>query len=162
MSVPRPTSRRGGAHAALLLAALVASVAATGCGGGSSAARSTRAGGESPAAEEPFTHEQRLVEQGARLVVDDGCSACHLTAGAQRIAPSFQSFAGHRVRLADGRSAIVDEAFVRRALTHPGELAIAGYDAKPMRAVLARTRLPERPHDVAALAAFIEQVGPEQ
>jgi cytochrome c peroxidase len=110
---------------------------------------------------EPFTQEQRLVEQGARLVVSDGCAACHLIASARGIAPSFSSFAGHRVKLADGHSAVVDEAFVREGLLHPDANRLSGYDPAPMLAAVARLDLAAHTGQVAALAAFIEQVGPE-
>ena len=42
---------------------------------------------------EPFTHEQQLVQQGARLVIADGRSACHLAESKRSIAPSLASFA---------------------------------------------------------------------
>jgi hypothetical protein len=110
---------------------------------------------------EPFTPEQRLIEQGARLIVADGCSACHLNAAARSGAPSFSSFAGHQVTLADGRSVLVDERFVREGLLDPRANELRGYDPAPMLAALARLHLASRPRQVAALAAFIEQVGPE-
>lgn len=110
---------------------------------------------------EPFSHEQQLVEQGARLVVSAGCAACHLSAQGKAIAPSFASFAGHRVELADGRSALVDERFLRKGLLNPRRVVIRGYAAAPMVAAVARLDLASRPRQVAALAAFIEQVGPE-
>jgi hypothetical protein len=110
---------------------------------------------------EPFSHEQQLVEQGAHLVVSDGCAACHLSAQGKAIAPSFASFAGHRVELADGRTAVVEEHFLRDGLLDPRRLVIRGYAAPPMLAAVARLQLASRPQQVAALAAFIEQVGPE-
>ncbi len=110
---------------------------------------------------EPFTHEQQLVEQGARLVVTDGCSACHLSQAGRRIAPSFASFAGHRVTLADGRRAVVSERFIREALRHPGRTTIKGYDPSLMLEALRRRHLPSHPQQIEALAAFIEQIGPE-
>jgi hypothetical protein len=110
---------------------------------------------------EPFTPEQRLIEQGAPLIVADGCSACHLNGAARAGAPSFSSFAGHRVTLADGRSVLVDERFVREGLLNPRANELRGYDPAPMLAVLARLKLVSHPRQVAALAAFIEQVGPE-
>jgi hypothetical protein len=110
---------------------------------------------------EPFSHEQQLVEQGARLVVSDGCAACHLSAPGKAIAPSFASFAGHRVELADGRTAVVEERFLREGLAHPRRLVIRGYAAAPMLAAVRRLQLARQPQEVAALAAFIEQVGPE-
>jgi hypothetical protein len=110
---------------------------------------------------EPFTREQRLIAQGAPLIVNDGCASCHLAAGARAIAPSFSSFAGHRVTLADGRSVLVDESFVREGLLHPQANELKGYDPAPMLAAVKRAGLEGRPRQVAALAAFIEQVGPE-
>jgi hypothetical protein len=110
---------------------------------------------------EPFTPEQRLIEQGAPLIVADGCSACHLNGAARSGAPSFSSFAGHRTTLTDGRSVLVDERFVREGLLHPRANELRGYDPAPMLAALARLRLASHPRQVAALAAFIEQVGPE-
>jgi hypothetical protein len=110
---------------------------------------------------EPFTHEQQLIEQGARLVVSDGCSACHLTLSKPGVAPSFSSFAGHRVKLRDGRSVLVDERFLREGLLRPRGTILKGYDPAPMLAALARLHLDSQPQQVAALAAFIEQIGPE-
>ncbi|MGD1059228.1 MAG: hypothetical protein ABR992_17655 [Solirubrobacteraceae bacterium] len=110
---------------------------------------------------EPFTPEQHLIEKGARLVVADGCSACHLTLSKPGIAPSFSSFAGHRVSLTSGRTVLVDERFLREGLLHPRNFLLKGYDPGPMLAALARLHLNRQPQQVAALAAFIEQVGPE-
>jgi hypothetical protein len=133
-----------------------------GCGAGTAPSTSDARSPTVPAyVTEPFTHEQQLIEQGARLVVADGCAACHLIASTHALAPSFSSFAGHHVRLTEGRSALVDEHFVREGLLHPRENEIAGYDPQPMLAALDRLHLGEQPQQVAALAAFIEQVGPE-
>ncbi len=160
----RTSAGRVARVAAVLVLVLALALGLCGCasGGGSASstsdARSTTAPGY---VTEPFTHEQQLIEQGARLVVADGCAACHLVASAHALAPSFSSFAGHRVRLAGGRTALVDEHFVREGLLHPREHEIEGYDPQPMLAALARLHLGEQPQQVAALAAFIEQVGPE-
>jgi hypothetical protein len=110
---------------------------------------------------EPFSQEQQLIEQGARLVIADGCAACHLSAKGKAIAPSFASFAGHHVKLADGRTVVVDERFLREGLLDPSADAIRGYDAAPMLAAVRRLELSSKPQQTAALAAFIEEVGPE-
>lgn len=135
-----------------------------GCGTGRSP--STSAGASSASTEpayvkEPFTHQQLLVEQGARLAVADGCAACHLNAAGQGIAPSFASFAGHRVTLADDRRVLVDEHFLHAGLLHPISAELKGYDPAPMLAAIGRLRLAGHPGQVAALTAFIEQIGPE-
>ena len=154
----RAAARGGRAVSGLFAAAL----ALCGCGAGMMpGTRSVRSPTVPAYVSEPFTHEQQLVEQGARLVVADGCAACHLMASARVLAPSFSSFAGHRVRLAGGRSVLVDEQFVREGLLRPRADELAGYDPAPMIAALARLHLDVQPQQVAALAAFIEQVGPE-
>jgi hypothetical protein len=132
------------------------------CGGADSTSSAHQHTASVPAyVVEPFSHEQQLVEQGARLVVSEGCAACHLSAPGKAIAPSFASFAGHRVELTDGRTAVVEERFLREGLTDPSRLVIKGYAAAPMLAAVRRLQLPSHPQQVAALAAFIEQVGPE-
>jgi hypothetical protein len=132
-------------------------LALSGCGGGSSSGASSRAA----SVPEPFSHEEQLVAQGARLVVSDGCAACHLSAKGESIAPSFASLAGHRVTLTDGRTVLVDERFLHEALLDPRRTLIRGYDPAPMLAALARLHLNSEPRHLDALAAFIEQVGPE-
>jgi cytochrome c2 len=110
----------------------------------------------------PFTHEERLVEQGARLAVADGCTACHLVGRSKSVGPNFAGFAGHAVTLADGRRVVVDERFLREGLEHPTRAELKGYDAAPMLAAVKRLHLAGEPGQVAALAAFIEQIGPEE
>jgi cytochrome c oxidase subunit 2 len=142
--------------AGLLLLAL------SGCGSaGSLSGTSSRAPSVPSYVTEPFSHEEQLVAQGARLVVADGCAACHLSAKGKPIAPSFASLAGHRVTLTDGRTVLVDERFLHEALLDPRRTLIKGYDPAPMLAALQRLHLDSEPRFLDALAAFIEQVGPE-
>jgi ABC-type amino acid transport substrate-binding protein len=141
-------------------AALIA-LALAGCGSSGEASSQVSSSSTVPAyISEPFTHHQQLVEQGARLVISYGCSACHLAAVGRRLAPSFASFAGHRVALADGRRVLVDERFLRAALRDPDRDRLRGYDPELMRKAAMRLRLAS-PQQLAALAAFIEQIGPE-
>lgn len=145
---------------ALLAAALLISL--TGCGASGKSSSQDSQSSTAPAyASEPFTAQQRLIEQGAHLVVSDGCSACHLIATGRRIAPSFASFAGHPVTLTDGRRVIVNEKFVREALLHPDTPPIKGFNPAPMLQATKHLNLAAHPQQVAALAAFIEQIGPE-
>jgi hypothetical protein len=157
---PRLASSRSVRAPALLAGAIL--LALSGCDASSAPSTHGTLSSTVPSyVTEPFTHEQQLIEQGARLVVSDGCAACHLSAKGKGIAPSFSSFAGHRVTLADGRSVLVDEHFLRGGLLEPRTSELKGYAPAPMLAALARLRLGGQPRQVAALAAFIEQVGPE-
>lgn len=144
------------------LLAIAALICLAGCGASDKAGSQGSLTSSVPAyVSEPFTAQQQLIEQGAHLVVADGCSACHLNATTRSDAPSFASFAGHPVTLTDGRRVIVNERFVAEALLHPGRTQIKGYDAASMLAATRHLNLPEHPQQVAALAAFIEQIGPE-
>jgi hypothetical protein len=160
---PAPTcGARPRPHRALSVGALLAcTLALFGC-----SSSSTPVSAHTPSVPayvtEPFTPEQKLIEQGAPLMVADGCSACHLDGAARSGAPSFSSFAGHRVKLVDGRTVLVDERFLREGLRDPRANELRGYDPAPMLAALARLHLHGHPGQVAALAAFIEQIGPEQ
>jgi len=137
--------------------------AVAGCGSSGHASGAGSSSSSVPAyVTAPFTHEQQLVEQGARLAVADGCAACHLVGKARTVGPDFAGFAGHAVTLADGRRVLVDERFLREGLEHPEEAELKGYDAAPMLAAVKRLHLSGEPGQVAALAAFIEQIGPEQ
>ena len=148
--------------AATLLAGVLACVLLSCCGSGTRNRSEASNSATLPAyLTEPVTPKQRLIGRGARLIVDDGCAACHLTAAGRGIAPSFDHFAGHRVTLADGRRVLVDEHFLREALLDPGVSPIEGYDPEAMRAAVRRVRLSSKPGEVAALAAFIEEIGPE-
>jgi hypothetical protein len=154
------SSRRGRATGTFLVAALLVSLA--GCGASDKPGGQGSSSSTAPAyVSEPFTAQQRLIEQGAHLVVSDGCSACHLIATARNIAPSFASFAGHRFTLTNGRRVIVNEQFVREALLHPDTPPIKGFDPVPMLQATKHLDLATHPQQVAALAAFIEQIGPE-
>jgi hypothetical protein len=158
----KKTPRRSAQLSPVLLATVVL-IALSGCAASkvSSGHGSSQPSTEPSYASEPFTHEQQLVEQGARLVVSDGCSVCHLANMRQGIGPSFGSFAGHYVTLANGRRALINERFLRGALLHPDRNPISGYSASPMIAAVKRVHLSSEPKQIAALVAFIEQIGSE-
>jgi hypothetical protein len=156
-------SRARWSLAAVLLSAAALLSALLGCGAGSSGGSSSSGTATQPSyVLAPFTHQQQLVQRGARLYVADGCSACH-SIGSRRggLGPSFAVLAGNRVTLADGHSVLVDERFLRAALTDPASAEVRGYAPGPMLAAVRRLRLRSDPAAVAALAAFIEQIGPE-
>ncbi len=161
MVTGRQRARRRCEHIAAALLAAASALGLSGCGASARPSTNGALGSTVPAyVTEPFTHEQQLVQQGARLVIADGCAACHLS-GSTRSVPSFSSFAGHRVTLADGRRILVDEHFLRESLLRPRTTELRGYDPTPMLAALARIHVRDQPQQIAALAAFIEQIGPE-
>jgi hypothetical protein len=161
----RPLRGFTGAPGRIAAAALLASasLAIAGCDSGTATSSASAVGSSAPSyALAPFTHQQQLVERGARLYVGDGCSACH-SVGSRRgsLGPSFAVLAGNRVTLAGGRSVLVDERFLHEALVDPARVEVRGYAPAPMLAAVRRLGLAHNPAAVAALAAFIEQIGPE-
>ena len=103
----------------------------SGCGGAANRGQSTaNSVGEAASAAAHFTHQQELVEQGGRLFVSDGCTGCHSLDRSSRLGPSFGHLAGSRVTLADGRRALVDERFLKAALTDPGANYLRGLSAR--------------------------------
>lgn len=137
----------------MLLAFLVPGLLG-GCGGGTS---TPRKGGETFS--NILSPSERVENEGGRLFVTDGCSACHKISGAATIAPSLDTFVARTVTLRDGRKAKVDESFLRESLLDPLRTALAGYPPGPM--VEALKRRPVSAAEAAALAAFIESAGPQ-
>ncbi len=160
MQSKRPVARSWQVAGVLIATAILLPL--TGCGtSAQTSSQGSLASTEPSYVSEPFTHQQQLIEQGARLIVSYGCSACHLSAAGRKLAPSFASFAGHRITLRDGHRVLVDEHFLREALLNPGHNQLKGYDPTTMLKAIKHLHLASHPQQVEALAAFIEQIGPE-
>jgi cytochrome c oxidase subunit 2 len=65
---------------------------------------------------------------GADLADEIGCFACHDSTDTE-MAPTLNGVWGDDVLLDDGRTVVVDEAYVRRAITDPQSDVAAGYTA---------------------------------
>jgi len=63
-------------------------------------------------------------EDGATLYRSAGCAGCH---DVPAIAPSLAGLAGRTVMLADGRSLIADEAYLRESILDPAAKVVATY-----------------------------------
>ena len=70
--------------------------------------------------------EGTMGQQGERLFGQYGCSTCHQLEGQGR-GPNLRGVYGSRISLADGRSAIVDDAFIRESILNPNAHIVAGY-----------------------------------
>lgn len=68
-----------------------------------------------------------LAELGERLFTERGCSGCH-AAGAMVHAPSLSGLWGQAVPLEGGRTATVDEAYLRDSILQPKRDVVAGYE----------------------------------
>jgi cytochrome c oxidase subunit II len=67
-----------------------------------------------------------LAAQGAQLFRSRGCSGCH-SPNATVHAPDLAGVYGRTVHLADGRSVIADERYLRDCILLPAERVVAGY-----------------------------------
>jgi cytochrome c2 len=132
-----------------------------GCGGAGQGKSEGTGASEAASAGAHFTRQQELVEEGGRLFISDGCTGCHTLDAHSRFGPSFAHLAGSTVTLADGRRVLVDERFLHAALLDPAANAVRGYSPAPMIAAVGHLMLATHGEEVAALAAFIEQIGPE-
>jgi cytochrome c551/c552 len=160
--VPGSRQRRRARAAIAAVLTVVALGSLCGCGASGATKRTIITSSEVPSyAAAPFTHQQQLIERGAHLFLTDGCSACHAISGKQELGPSFARLAGNYVRLTDGHRVLVSERFLREALLDPHATEVKGYPLQPMLTAVARLHLQLHRADVDALAAFIEQIGPE-
>lgn len=95
-------------------------------------------------------HGDNLAREGEALFAEFGCGGCH--ASASRIhAPKLAGLFGSLVTLADGRRLTADDTFLRNAILHPRDNAVAGYAAiMPDYAGIADTE------QVDALVAYLK------
>ncbi|MCC6364061.1 MAG: cytochrome c oxidase subunit II [Bryobacterales bacterium] len=72
-----------------------------------------------------------MVDQGAKLFSQYGCVTCHVLDAKGRC-PSLRNVFGHPVQLADGRTVVADEAYVRESILDPNAKIVKGYDRDVM------------------------------
>jgi cytochrome c oxidase subunit 2 len=66
------------------------------------------------------------VVAGEKLFVERACSTCHFPDGTGR-APSLNGAYGSKVRLADGSTVVMDDAYIRESILQPNAKIVAGY-----------------------------------
>ena len=69
---------------------------------------------------------ESMVDAGGRLFSQLGCITCHVADKSGRC-PPLQGLYGKAQKLADGRSMIADEAYIRESIVHPNSHHVAGY-----------------------------------
>jgi cytochrome c oxidase subunit 2 len=68
-----------------------------------------------------------LESEGEKLFVSRGCAGCHAASSAVH-APRFEGLFGTTIPLADGRRAVVDDAYIRDSILQPGRDIAVGYE----------------------------------
>jgi cytochrome c oxidase subunit 2 len=68
---------------------------------------------------------------GEELYAQRGCAGCHSLDGSLKPpgsgGPSFKGIFGSSVKLADGSTVVVDEAYIRESVLNPGAKVVAGF-----------------------------------
>ncbi len=72
--------------------------------------------------------------QGAQLVKDNGCIACHAADDKRLVGPGWGGLYNSQVQLADDSTVTADDAYLREAILDPNAKIVAGYPASIMPA----------------------------
>lgn len=76
------------------------------------------------------TPGQTMAASGAALFQSLACDTCHRAEAAGRIArgPNLEGIYGSQVRLADGRTIVADDEYIRESILHPMAKLVAGWE----------------------------------
>jgi cytochrome c oxidase subunit II len=93
-----------------------------------------------------------LAEQGRALAQSKGCVACHSVDGTPGVGPSWKGLFGSTQTFADGSSASVDDAFLKKEIEDPQARVVKGFGP-------VMPKVPVTEAEVAALSAYIHSLG---
>jgi cytochrome c oxidase subunit 2 len=108
------------------------------------------------AAEQASAEQLSPIELGAKLAQENGCQSCHSIDGATRVGPTWQGLFGSDRPLADGTTALADEAYLLKAIIDPNVQIEQGFPANVMPQDYGE-RLTEQ--EINALIAYIKSLG---
>jgi cytochrome c oxidase subunit 2 len=74
-------------------------------------------------------HVATLVEQGKEVYEKKGCVACHSVDGSAKVGPTHKGLFGSTVELANGKTLVADENYVRTHIENPSTYTVKGYNA---------------------------------
>jgi len=66
-------------------------------------------------------------EMGRQLAMTKGCIACHTTDGTRTIGPTWKGMYGITEEMADGSTAVVDDAYIIESMVAPNAKVVKGY-----------------------------------
>jgi cytochrome c oxidase subunit 2 len=97
-----------------------------------------------------------LKDQGALFYKARGCIACHnVDTDAVKVGPSWKGIYGHTVEFRDGRSAVVDENYIRKSIMDPDADIVKGFNGG-----MPSFRGQLKDEQVNALIAYIKSLTP--
>lgn len=99
---------------------------------------------------------QQLTAQGQAgldVATAKGCTNCHSTSGRASTGPTWQGIWGSEVELTDGRTVVVDEAYIRRSIEDPRSEEVAGFASSMPELALTDD-------EIARITDLIRELGP--
>jgi len=75
--------------------------------------------------------DSRPPSAGAQVVLDAGCTSCHGPQGEGGAGPAWKGLYESEVKLADGSTAVADEAYLTESIRNPSAKQVAGYGLMP-------------------------------
>jgi cytochrome c oxidase subunit 2 len=91
---------------------------------------------------------------GLAVLTTKGCLACHSVDGKPRVGPTLKALYGREQQVlvaGNDRTITVDEAFLRRSITNPGDQVVRGYPPAMPRVPLTDQELNEVVHYIKTL-----------
>jgi cytochrome c oxidase subunit 2 len=68
-----------------------------------------------------------MVDIGRQVMLRRGCASCHTIDGQPHVGPTFAGLYGSTAKLTDGRTVVVDEAYLTKSMMDPNADVVAGY-----------------------------------
>lgn len=75
----------------------------------------------------PANVNVELTNKGKELFGKYACNTCHSTTGQAGIGPALNGIYGKQVKLEDGSTVTVDDAYLRESILNPDAKIVAGY-----------------------------------
>ncbi|MEN3362802.1 MAG: cytochrome c oxidase subunit [Burkholderiales bacterium] len=92
-----------------------------------------------------------LMEQGKTLAQSKGCVACHSLDGSPGVGPTWKGLYGKTETMADGSTALVDDAYLKDEIANPSKRVVKGFPP-----IMPKIDLGE--DELNALVAYIKSV----
>lgn len=90
--------------------------------------------------------------QGKALAQSKGCASCHSTDGSPGVGPTWKGLFGKTETMADGSTALVDEAYLKDFIRHPQARVVKGFSP-----IMPKIEMSDA--ELSALVAYIESLG---
>ncbi len=101
---------------------------------------------------DPFrTHSLSEVGQ---MLVTQRCRGCHSVDGSANVGPTFKRAYGHDVPLADGRSVVADDNYIRESIFEPRAKIVRGFEP-----VMPTFKGQLKDKEITAIIEYLKQLG---